>query len=102
MKISELNSLTPLKSLSSLDNAAQEASNSNTPSFVDYLKSTLGEVDGLQKQAAINAEKLALGDQNYLHDTIIAYEKASLALELTVEVRNRIVEAYQEIMRMQM
>ncbi|MEN6462079.1 MAG: flagellar hook-basal body complex protein FliE [Syntrophomonas sp.] len=102
MKVSELNSITPLKSLTSLDNGVQEASNNNAPSFVDYLKNALGEVDGLEKQASIDAEKLALGDQSYLHDTIIAYEKASLALELTVEVRNKIVEAYQEIMRMQM
>ncbi|CFX64580.1 Flagellar hook-basal body complex protein FliE [Syntrophomonas zehnderi OL-4] len=74
----------------------------NQPGFIDYLKGALGEVDALQKEAAANAEKLALGDESYLHNTIISYEKATLALQLTIEVRNRMVEAYQDIMRMQM
>jgi flagellar hook-basal body complex protein FliE len=70
--------------------------------FITYLNNALQEVDSLQKQATENAEKLALGDQEYLHNTMIAYEKANLALQLTIEVRNKIVEAYQEIMRIQM
>lgn len=74
----------------------------NQAGFIDYLKGALGEVDALQKEAAANAEKLALGDESYLHNTIISYEKATLALQLTIEVRNRMVEAYQDIMRMQM
>lgn len=70
--------------------------------FMNYLKSAIGQVDALQKEAAVNAEKLALGDESYLHNTIISYEKATLALQLMIEVRNRMVEAYQDIMRMQM
>ncbi|HBK52690.1 flagellar hook-basal body complex protein FliE [Syntrophomonas wolfei] len=70
--------------------------------FFNYLKEALREVDDLQKEAASSAEKLALGDETYLHNTILAYEKANLALQLTVEVRNKLVEAYQELMRMQM
>jgi flagellar hook-basal body complex protein FliE len=72
------------------------------PGFLDYLKNALGEVDSLQKEAATSADKLALGDESYLQNTMIAYEKANLALQLTIEVRNRIVEAYQEVSRMQM
>ncbi len=72
------------------------------PGFMDYLKEALGTVDNLQKDAASSAERLALGDESYLHNTIIAYEKANLALQLTLEVRNRVLEAYQEIMRLQM
>jgi flagellar hook-basal body complex protein FliE len=71
-------------------------------SFFSYLKDALQEVDGLQKEATKSAQMLALGDEDYLHNTMIAYEKASLALQLTIEVRDKIVEAYQEIMRIQM
>ncbi|MGI5920209.1 MAG: flagellar hook-basal body complex protein FliE [Syntrophomonadaceae bacterium] len=101
MKITDLNSIAPGKSLalSGSDTLNQPVT---SPSFMDYLYNALGEVDELQKQAELSAEKLALGDLSYLHNAVIAYEKASLALELTAEVRNRIVEAYQEIMRMQM
>ena len=69
--------------------------------FFSYLQEALQEVDTLQKQASASTDRLILGDQDNLHNTIIAYEKANLALQLTIEVRNRIIEAYQEIMRMQ-
>ena len=70
--------------------------------FIEYLNYALESVDQLQKEASIRAQKLALGDEEYLHNTVLAYEKANLALQLTLEIRNRIVEAYQELMRIQM
>lgn len=95
-----------IASILSLDNnsttEAKSTPGDKSSGFLDYLKGALGEVDKLQKTAEVNADKLALGDQAYLHNTMIAYEKANLALQLTIEVRNRIVEAYQEISRMQM
>lgn len=71
-------------------------------SFLEYLNSAIESVDQLQKEASAGAQKMALGDEEYLHNTVLAYEKASLALQLTLEIRNRIIEAYQEIMRIQM
>jgi len=71
-------------------------------SFIEYLNSALQDVDRLQVEASAGAQKMALGDEEFLHNTVLAYEKASLALQLTLEIRNRIVEAYQEIMRIQM
>ncbi|WP_061213825.1 flagellar hook-basal body complex protein FliE [Syntrophomonas wolfei] len=82
--------------------AVQNSVGSKETGFFNYLKEALQEVDELQKEAASSAEKLALGDESYLHNTILAYEKANLALQLTVEVRNKLMEAYQELMRMQM
>lgn len=76
--------------------------NVNESGFLSCLKDALQEVDGLQKEAMKSAEKLAMGNEEYLHNTMIAYEKASLALQLTIEVRDKMVEAYQEIMRIQM
>lgn len=69
-------------------------------SFMDYLKGAMGEANQLQKVASAQAEGLAMGE-GYLHNTFIAYEKANLSFQLMVEVRNKVVEAYQEIMRMQ-
>lgn len=103
MKVGELaGSSSPLANINPLNQGTDETSNDKSPSFLDYLNNALTEVDDLQKQASASAEKMAAGDQNAIHDTVIAYEKASLAMELTIEVRNRIVEAYQEIMRIQM
>ncbi len=71
-------------------------------SFWNNLQAALGQVDKMQQAASHSAQQLALGNEAFLHNTMIAYEKASLALELTIEIRNRLVESYQEIMRMQM
>lgn len=45
--------------------------------------------------------RLAAGQADNLHEVMIAVERASIALELTIAIRNKLVEAYQEIMRMQ-
>lgn len=70
--------------------------------FWNSLQQALGQVDQMQQEASLSAQQLALGNEDFLHNTMIAYEKASLALQLTIEIRNRMVESYQEIMRMQM
>ena len=80
----------------------KESTGNESKNFMDILMGAIGNVNTLQKNAEASAEKLALGDESYLHNTMISYEKANLALQLTVEVRNRIMEAYQEIMRIQM
>ena len=55
----------------------------------------------LQKQADKLSNDFATGKISNIHEVIIAAEKASLSLKLTTEVRNRIVESFREIMRMQ-
>jgi len=103
MNIAQLDSKTLIPKLDILSAPEnQENTNNKSENFMDVLMNAIGEVNTLQKNAETSAEKLALGDESYLHNTMIAYEKANLALQLTVEVRNRIIEAYQEIMRIQM
>lgn len=70
--------------------------------FASYLKDALNQVGSLENQARAAAMDLAVGDMSQIHQVMIAYEKASLALSLTIEIRNKMVEAYQEIMRIQM
>jgi len=69
-------------------------------SFADLLGGAIGKVDALQTQADAESEKLALGGGN-LHETALALEKADVALRVLTKVRNKVVEAYQEVMRMQ-
>ncbi len=68
-------------------------------SFADALGQAIGKVDALQTQADGESEKLALGGGN-LHETALALEKADVALRVMTKVRNKVVEAYQEVMRM--
>jgi flagellar hook-basal body complex protein FliE len=71
------------------------------PSFKDSVSKFVAKVNELQLTAADNAERLAAGEQMNLHDVLIQQEQASLAFQLTLQMRNRIVEAYQEVMRTQ-
>lgn len=70
-------------------------------SFGEMLKSHLTEVNHLQNSADTAAQNLASGQDKDVHNTMIAMEKAGVAFQLTMQVRNKVLEAYQEIMRMQ-
>ena len=80
----------------------EEDLNQHHTDFWSYLNNALQEVNQYQLDATLNAQRLAIGDEDFLHNTTIGYERARLALQLTIEVRNRILEAYQEIMRIQL
>lgn len=70
-------------------------------SFGTLLQQAVDRVNGLQQNADAAARSFALGQAPSVHDTMIAMEKADVSLRLTTKVRNKVVEAYQEIMRMQ-
>ncbi|PLX32589.1 MAG: flagellar hook-basal body complex protein FliE [Clostridiales bacterium] len=65
------------------------------------MKKQLEDVNELQIQSEKASEALALGDLDNIHEVMIKTEEAKLALEMTVQIRNKVVEAYQEIMKMQ-
>ncbi|MBT9153151.1 MAG: Flagellar hook-basal body complex protein FliE [Firmicutes bacterium] len=69
--------------------------------FAAELNNALAEVNALQVRADDMATKLVLGQIDDVHEVTIAMEKAALSLQLAVQVRNKVVEAYQEIARMQ-
>lgn len=80
-------------------------SNSNAEdsdiAFGDYLKSAVNKVNDLQIEAQEYKKLLATGDVDNLHSVMIAAEKANIALQLTMSIRSKVVDAYREIMRMQ-
>ncbi len=69
--------------------------------FGKRLKKALEEIDNLQENADKLSRELAVGHDVPLHETMIALEKADISLRLFVQVRNKIVEAYREVMHMQ-
>lgn len=70
-------------------------------SFADTLNDAIGAVDELQKTSDKAAQNLATGRTDNVADVMIASEKADIALKLMVQVRNKIIDAYQEVMKMQ-
>jgi flagellar hook-basal body complex protein FliE len=69
--------------------------------FGDALGQALGQVDALQKKADSAIGGLATGDVKDVHDVVLALNEADLAFKLMLQVRNKLVEAYQEINRTQ-
>jgi flagellar hook-basal body complex protein FliE len=70
-------------------------------SFGEILKTSLSEVNQLQKNADRAIQELAAGNEKDIHQTMIALEKAEISFQFMMQVRNKIIAAYQEIMRMQ-
>jgi flagellar hook-basal body complex protein FliE len=76
------------------------ASDSASPtSFSDALGQAIGSLDKVELEADRNADQVALGGGN-LHETALSLAKADTAMRLALKVRNKIVDAYQEVMRM--
>ena len=69
--------------------------------FTDILKTSLEKVNGLQVDADDLATKFATGETDNIHAVLIAGEKANVALQMTTAIRSKVLEAYQEIIRMQ-
>ncbi len=69
-------------------------------SFEKTLNKFITDVNSLQNQAAESTVNLVKGEVEDVHDVMIAVGKANIAMELMLEIRNKIVEAYQEVMRM--
>ena len=70
-------------------------------SFGEILKDAISTVNEVQKQSDQEIQKLMTGESQDLHTTLIAVQKADLSFQMMMQVRNKIVQAYQEIMRMQ-
>lgn len=69
--------------------------------FAETLKGTLAQVNQAQLTADHAAEQIAAGETKNLHEAMIQLEEADISLRLMVQIRNKAVEAYQEISRMQ-
>jgi flagellar hook-basal body complex protein FliE len=64
------------------------------------LKGSLDRVNRLQTEADANISDLATGKQTDIHQTMIAVEKADVSFELLMQIRNKLIAAYDKIMRM--
>lgn len=99
-----LNSLNPLQGVQQKDDSLGINGNGAAKvgaDFSQFLADALKEVDALQKNADVASVGLATGQIQDLHTAMVALEKANLSLSMTVEVRNKVLDAYHEIVRMQ-
>ena len=74
---------------------------STRSSFGEFMQQSIDEVNQLQNQADDAVQELSTGKNKDIHGTLIALEKADISFQLLMQIRNKIIAAYQEIMRMQ-
>jgi flagellar hook-basal body complex protein FliE len=74
--------------------------NSSNKGFGDVLKGLVEETNGLQRNAGELQEKFLLGQVQDLHSVMVAVEEASIAFNLVMEIRNKLLESYQTLLRM--
>ncbi len=72
-----------------------------TIDFKELLMEALQNVNSLEQEASKMTEDFIAGKTDNIHSVMISAEKASVSLDFVMEVRNKVLEAYQEIMRMQ-
>ncbi len=94
------NLLTRLEQISSPDDIERNLKESNS-SFGVTLRHTINDVNNLQNEAGKAVQKMVAGENIDLHEVMIAVEKARTSFDLLMEVRNKAVETYRELMRMQ-
>ena len=82
------------------ENSLVDTSDDNFSSVLDSALSMLNETNDLQNSAESEEIKFALGDSENTHDLQIALQKANIALQYTVAVRDKMLDAYKEIMNM--
>ncbi len=101
MRIDGLRPAAPPKVLNPTRGSHIKAPGTPANNLPQTLTEALQAVNRLQLQASQSGKDLALGKSPPIHRVIIESEEASLALQLTLQMRNKAIEAYQEIMRMQ-
>lgn len=73
----------------------------NQPQFVDTLRQTLQQAQQIQSEADQKVTSLVTGQGGDIQSAMIAVEKANLSFQMVIEVRNKIVQAYQDVYNMQ-
>ncbi len=100
-QIGPLSPITPLTPLDAKSLSEPQKTGKGQEDFTAFLKDAINKLDQTQAEAEQANIAMITGQTDDFHTPVIAMEKASLALGLAVTVRNKVLDAYHEIMRMQ-
>lgn len=98
MQIGSISGFNPLKTLTQNETSSDL---SGVPSFEETLKEAISEVNSKQVSAYQSMQEIAFGKVDNLQNAVMKIEEAELSLKLALEVKNKAIGAYKEIMRMQ-
>jgi flagellar hook-basal body complex protein FliE len=91
----------PIQSQTGLKTTIEKAAQPPKTSFGEMLLQSINQVNRLQREADTSIEEMATGKQTDIHQTMIAVEKAEVSFELLMQIRNKVIAAYENIMRTQ-
>jgi flagellar hook-basal body complex protein FliE len=84
------------------DSLTPAGTTDSSNAFASILKNTIGSLQSAQNNADTAVQQFLTGESDDLHTTVLATQRADMAFELGLQVRNKVVSAYQEIMKMQL
>lgn len=100
MSVSSIN--TPGLSPQSIQHPVRDSKSANgSLPFAEMVKGLITETDQQQLQSQDSVRQLITGETDSIHDVVLTTSRADLAFRLMMEIRNRLIESYQEVMRMQ-
>ena len=102
MPLGKMPSITPTSLESTPNISAGDGAQKAGADFSKFLNDAVGQVNALQTNADTASQQLATGQVKDLSSVMVALEKASLSLSMTVSVRDKVLDAYNQVMRMQM
>jgi len=97
-----LDPVSAIRSISGLGPLQPLAPGGKPGEFQSVLEGTIQKLESANNDATDAVQKFLTGENEELHTTVLAAQKAEIAFDLGLQVRNKVVSAYQEIMRMQM
>ncbi len=97
-----VNPTSPIQPIAGLPEIQQSGPASRPGAFQDVLEGAIRTIESTSRDAGAAVQDFLTGKNEEVHTAVLAVQKASLTFDLGLQVRNKVVDAYQEIMRMQM
>ncbi len=94
--------ISPITSVPGVDSIRPAGEARSGGSFADVFAGAVRNVEAYGRDASASVERFLNGEGEELHNTILATQRAEMAFDLFLQMRSKVVSAYQEIMRMQM
>lgn len=97
--------MTPISNIASIpipDSLTPAGGADSSSAFSGILKDTISSLQSTQADADSAVQKFLTGENDDIHTTVLATQRAEMAFELGLQVRNKVVSAYQEVMKMQL
>ncbi|NLP03464.1 MAG: flagellar hook-basal body complex protein FliE [Fibrobacter sp.] len=99
--MNQINSIGPIQSGGSIEKAPGAKQKSGA-SFKETFQNFLSDVNAMQKKADQSIQKMAAGEITDVHQVMSSVEEANVAFNMMMEIRNKVMDAYQEIMRIRL